>query len=356
MTSRPGAGVTQAPVREEGGAVRTTRPPRARVLGTVLVAAALAAGVATAAPAAGNPACGSLLTTDTVLTGDLVCTAGPAVRLAPGVSLDLGGYTVRGSRYQVGVLVPQGGDVEIRNGVITGWGTGVRAEPGTSGTLTLRDVHLPWNFVSASTAPLDKAGQVHLVVERARVDGSARLPGGFYAFNGGGLTVTDSRLVRGSVACSTARCTVRRVELVGGAIRGGPGLVATDNVMLGNSADGGTYAVVVGSGAGGGPRSVVARNSVRNYAAGVEVDRGVDVVVEDNALLGNGTGLTLWWDVTGSVRRNLLADNHTGLLDRGGAVRVRDNVVVANRDRGVAGWRAAELRRQNVVHGNGDDR
>jgi len=234
-------------------------------------------------------------------------------------------------------------------------GTGVRAEPGTSGTLSIHDVHLPWNFTSASTAPLNKAGHVHLVVERVRVDGSARLPGGFYALNGGGLTVTDSRLVVGGTACSSGPCRVQRVELVRGAISGGPGMVVTDNVMVGNGADRGSRGIAVGAPPGGGPRSIVSRNSVRNYATGLDLGDGADVVVEDNTLVGNGTGLSLWFEVRGSVRRNLLADNHVGLLDRSGPVSIRDNVVVANRDRGVASFRRPELLRSNVVHGNGDD-
>lgn len=73
--------------------------------------------------------CGQTLTVDTVLTRNLTCTGGGLV-LAPGVSLDLGGRTLRGSGTGNGVTVDALGSSVVRNGALTGWGTAVDTSQG----------------------------------------------------------------------------------------------------------------------------------------------------------------------------------------------------------------------------------
>ncbi|MDM7855314.1 NosD domain-containing protein [Cellulomonas alba] len=87
-------------------------------------AAALVATPASAAPP-GQPTCGSTLTADTVLHSNLVC-AGNGLTLAAGVSLDLGGHTLRSTAGGVGLTIVSTGTATLKHGMITGWDAGVR--------------------------------------------------------------------------------------------------------------------------------------------------------------------------------------------------------------------------------------
>ena len=52
--------------------------------------------------------CGDLIVVDTTLTADLTCPAGTGTALtidAAGITLDLGGHTISGDPYEVGVMV-----------------------------------------------------------------------------------------------------------------------------------------------------------------------------------------------------------------------------------------------------------
>lgn len=114
---------------------------RARPFLPVLALAAAATLVAPPASAAPpQPACGDTLAVDTRLRADLTCTAGTGLRLAPGVTLDLRGHSLRGSGDGVGLEVASAGSVVVRNGTVTGWATGLRTyavEDGETGPLTV---------------------------------------------------------------------------------------------------------------------------------------------------------------------------------------------------------------------------
>ena len=88
--------------------------------------------LATAGPASADTlACGSVITTSTVLTHDLVCdgTSDGLIVAADGVVLDLNGFTVSGpGAYATpfaGVRVTQRLRVTITRGTVTGWQSGV---------------------------------------------------------------------------------------------------------------------------------------------------------------------------------------------------------------------------------------
>ena len=96
-------------------------------LKTLLLAALLlprAAGAFAQAP------CGSLLTTDTKLTHDLICPSHGLSIGADGVTLDCDGHTLRGSGASGGdgVRISGFGGVTIRNCTILEFGTAIRAE------------------------------------------------------------------------------------------------------------------------------------------------------------------------------------------------------------------------------------
>jgi hypothetical protein len=92
-----------------------------RAVGPLCALAALA--LALPAGAAAQPACGDVLTTNTVLEADLPCSTDAALTIgADDVTLDLGGFTVEGS--DVGVDNPGFDRVTIRNGTAYGAGFG----------------------------------------------------------------------------------------------------------------------------------------------------------------------------------------------------------------------------------------
>ncbi|GCE77533.1 right-handed parallel beta-helix repeat-containing protein [Cellulomonas biazotea] len=138
---------------------------RARAVLTVLsVLTVVTTTVAVAAPAGAapppRPACGDTLTVDTRLRADLVCD-GAGLRVGPGVTLDLGGHTVRGSGAGVGVAVASEGTVRVRNGTLAGWGEGIAtyAVPDTdTGPLVVDRVRFTGNVTGLLASGEDGTG------------------------------------------------------------------------------------------------------------------------------------------------------------------------------------------------------
>lgn len=119
---------------------RRLRAPR-RSLVAAIVAALFAV---TAAPAyASHVGCGSLITTDTTLDSDVgPCVGDALIVAADDVTLDLGGHTVSGAGTGAGVRVARHTGVEVMNGTIEGFHTGLvldEADGNHIWSLTLRD-------------------------------------------------------------------------------------------------------------------------------------------------------------------------------------------------------------------------
>jgi hypothetical protein len=84
------------------------------------------------------------------LRADLTCPGPePALTLAAGVNLNLGGHTLSGPGSGLGIAVPVVGDVTVRNGTLTGWGVGIQTagtdDAGASGTVTVQNVTFDGN-------------------------------------------------------------------------------------------------------------------------------------------------------------------------------------------------------------------
>ena len=81
----------------------------------------------TAAPAyASHVGCGSLITTDTTLDSDIgPCVGDGLIVAADDITLDLGGHTVSGTGTGAGVRVARHTGVEVTNGTIDGFNTGL---------------------------------------------------------------------------------------------------------------------------------------------------------------------------------------------------------------------------------------
>lgn len=98
----------------------------------------------TAAPAsASHIGCGTLITTDTTLDSDVgPCVGDGLIVAADGVTLDLGGHTVSGTGTGAGVRIARHTGVEVTDGVIEGFHTGLvldEADGNHIWSLTLRD-------------------------------------------------------------------------------------------------------------------------------------------------------------------------------------------------------------------------
>ena len=118
---------------------------RQRAPGPVLLAAMVTSLLAvTVAPVyASHVGCGSLITTDTTLDSDIgPCVGDGLIVAADDISLDLGGHTVSGTGTGAGVRVARHTGVEVTNGVIDGFHTGLvldEADGNHVRSLTLRD-------------------------------------------------------------------------------------------------------------------------------------------------------------------------------------------------------------------------
>lgn len=105
---------------------------------------ALAAIPAVPAMAGPNPPCGSTITVNTTLSGNMVC-AGDALRIgADGITLNLAGHTIKGGATGTGVIVGpgSGNHATIRNGTIQGFAASVTVTSLDGVTMTgLKVVH-----------------------------------------------------------------------------------------------------------------------------------------------------------------------------------------------------------------------
>jgi hypothetical protein len=112
---------------------------RRRAAAHLLVGAVLASGVAgPPTPAAAAPVvqCGQPILTDVTLRADLTCAGDGLVVGADGVTVDLGGHTVRGDGTGVGVAVTAHHRVTVRRGVVEGFAGAVNVDGSSDVTLS----------------------------------------------------------------------------------------------------------------------------------------------------------------------------------------------------------------------------
>ncbi|GIG22757.1 hypothetical protein Cch01nite_34810 [Cellulomonas chitinilytica] len=309
---------------------------RLSVLVMPVVVAAAAMTTALAAPAGAyppEPACGTTLTVDTSLRRDLAC-PGDGLTLAPGVTLNLRGHTLSGSRTGTGLSVSAFGPVVVRNGTVAGWGTGIATLlegewEGVGSPLTVERVTFRDNHRGLDTTGLDGTGEyvkpttvVRSTFDRndeglvagwqtgAKVDRSTFVGNGVGAWSAGfsSVDIDRSRFEGNATALRVyeAWATVARSTFV-------------DNTLGVTHTNLGAVTIADSRFAGGDVAVTASWDS--------------DVAVSGSTFTGSGTGVLM--DVgIGTFERNTFTSNGIGfhLTVAGAGVVLRDNVFRANGD------------------------
>ena len=155
-------------------------------IATAIVLLSLVPLVPAQAVAAPAIKCGDTIRANAVLVSDLTCQTN-GLTLLPGVQLDLHHYTLRGPRNGTGtgITASVGPNIVVRNGTITGWGTGIGAPTEESGLPNGADV----SAVSFTNNTAAMSGWFSTFTVRAsRFTGNGTGAGGFSTQ----LTVQDS--------------------------------------------------------------------------------------------------------------------------------------------------------------------
>jgi hypothetical protein len=113
--------------------MRMTRRRTATVGAAVLVG--LGVAVIPAGPALALPGCGTVITTNTTVTSDVVCAGNAYLIGASGITLNLAGHTIAGTGTGTGIAVGNGlppglANVTVTNGTVKGFATQVAVESG----------------------------------------------------------------------------------------------------------------------------------------------------------------------------------------------------------------------------------
>lgn len=312
---------------------------RPAVVLVAVTCAVLLASPAVASAAPPRVTCGTTLTVSTVLRHDLSC-IGDGLRLAPGVTLDLRGHTLRGAGAGVGVLVEREGAQQVRNGTLTGWATAIGSaevpfdEYPEVGPLTVDKVRFRGNRTGVDASGESGSGRFTKLttITRSEFTGStgAGVDGGWFArvkvdastftenrfglFAEGDATITRSRFVRNTTAVGVTEGSVDVADsefvdnskgistgYIGAVVverstfRGST--VAIDGAWSQTDVHASTFtrngrAVVVGW-MGGTLADNVLRDNDEAISGGSEDDEVASLTVQGNKLRANGQGIVL---------------------------------------------------------------
>lgn len=291
-----------------------------------------------------NPPCGSVLTTDTTLTGDMVC-AGTALRIgADGITVDLNGDTISGDGVSVGSAgVENAGyhKVTIENGTITAFFFGIHLEGADD------------NRIRAITADGNSFSGIYLEEgsDDNRIEESVVINNGSPARPGNGITIngSDGNLVTRTLAANN--------YTQGIFVGGGADTAASSNTRILNNTSQGN--VSNGIGVIGGSGHVIQNNtSVDNGGHGVSFSPlPVPGPVTDSSMVGNTlTGNTLNGIALNDSDGNRIVSNGisgnvlTGIL----LTEADDNRLTGNRvaGNGVHGILVRSGSDRNAIRGN----
>lgn len=257
-----------------------------RYLRVVLVAAIAAATLLSgpAAHAAGTPiaSCGQTVTTNAVLTQNLVCTGDGIVVGAAGVTIDLHGFIVRGDRDSGDTGINDSGgwnDVTVKNGVVRNFDFGIYAAPAdgfTVSSLTVAGNLGNGIYVQGTDASVTKATVVGNGYGISLVGDGAKITSSTAARN----AITGMLVVGGDAVIKSSTATANQTS--GIVISGSSGSVTSST----GSANG-AFGIFVD----GDFDSVKSSTAVGNGNSGIEADGFSDAVGSSTASENTGGGI-----------------------------------------------------------------
>lgn len=281
--------------------------------------------------------CGQVLTGNITLTNDLLACAGDGLVIgAGGITVDLNGHLVQGTRLGVGVRNPGHHDVTIRNGTIRNFDHGVLQQAGSQR-----------NTVAGISFDQTELAAVHL----SDADGNQVRDSHVSGFSGAAFHLTggsSSNFVgHNTVAAGNGEAVVveggsdyNRLEgnvLSGSSDSGIRVDFSTNTTVIGNRVAGGSDAAITMTGA---PRSVVQSNAVQGVGdAAILLTNSTANVVRFNTLGQSADAGVVLSGVTDSlIKANTMShagDAAVSLLLGSSNVRIIDNQASHSSDAGV---------------------
>jgi Right handed beta helix region len=281
-----------------------------RLLGlvlAVLAALALSAGQADA----NHVHCGDVLTQDTTLDSDLVCSSQPAltVQADNNVTLDLGGHTIRLEREDVG--------------------TAITADPYAPSCCREGNVTI-------ENGALDRGGVSMLYPYRPTVRGLTLTGGaGIWLAVSYEAVIEDNEILNGGIDLEVGSGEIRHniIRDGCGGIQLGQGAYAaiTDNVIMGQEC--------VGMGLFRGSGEIAHNRIVDNTGPGINMVLSSGLV-HDNVISGNGAGVDTY-EANASLRANVITHNSGNGIVAGAppvgetCLNAENNVISRNGENGV---------------------
>jgi hypothetical protein len=349
------------------------------VAGTATLLAGILPLLGQSAAGAADVGCGTTVTADVTLGADLTCSGPGLIVDADHVTVNLNRHRITGARTSDGVTSAGHHGVTIRNGTITGFGTGVRftAQSDTrivkvtvshnqTGVFSMlgTGIVVTGSQVAGNGLGIGAGGGAGMAVEKTTV--TANGAGLVFAGSSNGNTVrqnlisanetgvtfseSDHSVVDGNRIVDNG--TGVSVYLGGGhsftanTITGsaGAGVLVTgvgspENALVGNTLSGNRVGVQLGDATGlvVAPRTTIRGNEFRsNGAAGLLLLATLGTVdgtlVGDNTFSGNGTSPGGTVDTTGATVDDGF---HADVSPEVGTVSVTSNTAVANADLGI---------------------
>ena len=321
---------------------------RRRKLLLVGLVAAVALGSSAGPAAASHVKCGSVLKKDTTLHADVTgCTGNGLVIGRSGITVDLNGHTVQGSRTGTGIDDSAGYDrVAVMNGTVSRFSTGVLLRGA-------RRVELEDLAVSDVRDGVVLESSRRNVVNRVRVDDAS---GGILLSGSTRNLVTHSRSRTQFTALSLFNSDRNRVDenvLVGDSALS---VSQSDrNEIEGNSVPGGGHGFRLS-----GNRNVVEENTITRLPfSGIELTAGSGNALRWNETSANGfSGIIVSAGASNTeLRANVASRNQRdGLTVLSPSTTLRRNSATFNTELGINAPNGARDAGGNRAFGNGDER
>jgi hypothetical protein len=350
-------------------------------LSLLVTAAALVPFVAATQAEATAVTCGATLTTNSVLTHNLTC-PGAGVTLAPNVTLNLHGHTLRGSGSAVGVTAAATGTDVIKNGRLTNWGAAIVGQfrdpedpPGpTTGKVVVSHMQIDHNAsgVDASSADIGATPASAFQVTDSKFSNNLTAIGGLTAIvsvarssihdnqrgidlDSSSLTATRLQLYRNEIAviCVEASCSLTNSVLRNNQTGVQPGFIGSFT-LSGSLITGSDVAY---NGSGFFLTHTVTRNVFLRNTTAVSISQGGQGTVGRNVFVANGAALTVAdasADTPLTLTRNVLVHNGDAItIDDATGISVGHNLATHNSGWGIRVPNATDLG-GNHAHHNGN--